>query len=127
MITISPVKDKAEIEKYYLQFNQPFTENCGITLAQTDNKFLGCCLYEIDDKKIVINLITPQDDIMLVDGILRSALHIADFRGITDAFYSQTAPETLFKKLSFIKNEQEKSLKIEKLHESGCCCQKNFK
>ena len=96
-------------------------------MARNGDDFLGCCLYEIDNQKIVINFLTPEDDIMLADGILRSALHIADFRGITDAFYSQPALEVILKRLDFIKNEQEKSLKIEKLHESSCCCQQNYK
>ncbi len=127
MITVIPIKDKAEIEKFYTEYNQPFNENSGVTEARNGDKFLGCCLYEIDNDKIVINFITPEEDIMLADGILRSALHIGDFRGITNAFYSKSAPESLFRKLNFIKNEQEMSLKIEKLHESSCCCQKNNK
>ncbi len=127
MITVIPLKDIVEIKNIYAQYNYPFTENSGVTVAKCGDEFLGCCLYEIDKEKIIINFLTPQNDIMLIDGILRSALHIADFRGITDAFYSQTAPIDVFKKLDFIKNEQEKSLKIEKLHQSTCSCQKNNK
>ncbi len=127
MITVLPVKSEADIKEFYTRFNQNFTENSGVTVARSGDDFLGCCLYEIDNEKIVINFITPEDDIMLADGILRSALHIADFRGIIDAFYTDNAPVALFKTLDFIKNEQEKSLKIQKLHESACCCQKNNK
>ena len=110
MITVIPVKDEYEIKKFYAEFNQPFNDFSGVTVARNGDDFLGCCLYEIDNQKIVINFLTPEDDIMLAD-----------------AFYSRPALEVTLKRLDFIKNEQEKSLKIEKLHESSCCCQKNYK
>ena len=76
---------------------------------------------------ITIIFLEPSDDIMLADGILRSALHVADFRAITKAFYSDSVSVDLLKTLGFIKNSTEKTLDIEKLHESCCKCEKSDK
>ena len=127
MITVLPVKDKSKIEQLYFQYGLDFNDNSGATVASTNGMNLGCCLFDLDSEKIIIRFITPENDIMLADGILRSALHIADYRGITDAFYSNFSQIDIYKILDFIKNEQENSLKIEKLHESSCSCQKNNK
>lgn len=127
MITVLPVKDRNEIEYYFKKYSVEFTCNSGVSVAAAGEEVLGCCLYDIDDEKITIRLIVPDNDIMLADGILRSALHIADFRGINNAFYSNHSQVSIYKTLDFIKNEQEMSLKIEKLHESSCSCQKNNK
>ncbi len=127
MITVLPVKSEEELKELYKDYNIKFNENSSATVAREKDEFLGCCLYDIDNEKIVINCLVPKDDIMLADGILRSALHIADYRGIENAFYSDTAPENVFQLLDFVKDTTQKSLKIEKLHESSCSCQKNSK
>lgn len=127
MIAVLPVKDKIELEAIYNKYGKPMGENSGAVIARLGEMPLGCCLFELDDEKIIITSLGPLEDVLLADGILRSALHIADFRGISSAFYSDSAPETLFRTLGFIKNEQEKSLRIEKLHQSSCGCEKNNK
>ena len=58
---------------------------------------------------------------MLADGILRSALHVAAQSFVLDAFYDDSAPVDLFKRLGFIKNADEKRLDIDKLF-GGCNC-----
>lgn len=127
MITVLPEKNKEVLKELYEKNGISFNENSGATVAREKDAFLGCCLFFIDNEKFIINFLEPANDIMLADGILRSALHIADYRGIEKAFYSKTAPENVFKILDFIKDIEEKSLKIEKLHESSCSCQKNSK
>lgn len=127
MITVLPVKERPKIEKLFIEYGLEFNENSAATVAASNGENLGCCLFDLDNEKIVIRFITPENDIMLADGILRSALHIADFRGVTNAFYSNFSQIKIYKTLDFIKNEQENSLKIEKLHESSCSCQKNNK
>lgn len=127
MITVLPIKDKEEVKLYFDKYNIEFSENSGVSVAETGEEILGCCLYDIDNEKIIIRFLIPHNDIMLADGILRSALHIADFRGIENAYFSNVSQISVYKKLDFIKNEQEMSLKIEKLHESSCSCQKNNK
>ena len=123
MITISPEKDKALVEKLFCENGISVSEFSSVVVAKFGSEVLGFCLYELDAKKIVIHKVSPEDDIMLADGILRSALHVAAERSAMDARYSEFADEKLFEKLSFIKNQAERTLDIDKLF-GGCSCQK---
>ncbi|MBE6733011.1 MAG: hypothetical protein E7561_03340 [Ruminococcaceae bacterium] len=126
MITVSPEKDKQRIKELFLENDLEFLENSCAVIALCDDEVLGCCLYDLyeeSDRKIVVHKVFPDSDIMLADGILRSALHVAAERSIMDAFYSDSAPKELFLKLGFIKSEPEKRLDIDKLF-GGCNCSK---
>lgn len=125
MINVLPVTDSDTLKGIFEESGCEFNENSGCVVAADSTEILGRCLYYIDDESIKIIDVQPVDDIMLADGILRSALHVADYRGITEAFYLDSAPEQLFDSLDFIKSAADKSLKIEKLHESCCSCEKN--
>lgn len=127
MITVFPVKDREELKKIFSEFNLTVTDFSGAVLARFGEERLGVCLYEITADQITIIEISPINDVMLADGILRSALHVADFRGINKAYYKNESLTELLSKLDFIKNSQENSLKIEKLHQSSCNCEKNNK
>ena len=121
MITISPEKDKAAIESLFTQNGIEINPYSSAVIAKFDSEVLGFCLYDLEDRKIMIHKISPENDIMLADGILRSALHVAAERSIMDARYSEKAPEELFERLGFIKNRAEKVLDIDKLF-GGCKC-----
>ncbi|MBR5473240.1 MAG: hypothetical protein IKU82_04545 [Clostridia bacterium] len=124
MITISPEKDKALVEKLFCENGIGVSEFSSAVIAKFDSEILGYCLYDLfeeKDRKIVVHKVEPENDIMLADGILRSALHIAAERSIMDAFYSDSAPQELFIKLSFVKSKSEKRLDIDKLF-GGCHC-----
>lgn len=121
MITISPEKDKAAIESLFTQNGIEVNAYSSAVIAKFDGEVLGFCLYDLEDRKIMIHKISPENDIMLADGILRSALHVAAERSIMDARYSEKAPEELFERLGFIKNRAEKVLDIDKLF-GGCKC-----
>lgn len=125
MIQVSPLKTEDEIKAFFESKNIEYSFCAGVTVAKSDDEELGYCAYYLEKDKITVIKIEPQNDIMLADGILRSALHIADNRGIEAAYFTDDSYFSLFNKLDFIKNEQEKSLKIEKLHESCCSCKKN--
>ena len=124
MINVLPIKEQTEINSFCEKFNIPNIENRGVTVARVGEEILGYCAFILNDDSITITHLTPENDIMLADGILRSALHIADFRSIVNAYYSNTAPITLLSMLGFIDNSEKMSLKIEKLHESCCSCEK---
>ncbi len=127
MITVLPVLDKNELEAIYNEYNKPFCENSSATVARQGDEKLGVCLFDISNEEITITEISPLEDIMLVDGILRSALHIADYRSINKAYYNNERLKNVLETLDFIKNPTENSLKIEKLHQSSCNCEKNIK
>jgi len=121
-IQITPLAND-KLKAFFLEKKLEFTKNSGCVLAKDNNgNLLGYCAYFLDEQSITIVALDEYPDLFLADGILRSALHVADFRGISTAFYQDTAPVSVFHKLDFIKNEQDKTLKIEKLHQSCCGC-----
>lgn len=121
MISVLPSKDKKEIITLFNKHNLETDDSSGCVIARTGDEILGYCLYRLDSKTITIFAVEPQSDIMLADGILRSALHVAAENFVLEAFYDDRAPIDLFSKLEFIKNVDEKRLNIDKLF-GGCNC-----
>lgn len=121
MISVLPSKDKEEIYALFNKHNLETDEFSGCVIARMGETVLGYCLYRLDNKTITVFAVEPQADIMLADGILRSALHVAAENFVLDAYYNDNAPIDLFKKLDFIKNADEKRLNIDKLF-GGCNC-----
>lgn len=124
MIALSPISDKSEINRMFLENGLEFTEFSGCVKAKCGEEVLGFCLYDLDKNGIVIYKIIPENDLMLADGILRSTLHVAAERSIMNAFYSGEDTESLCDKLGFIVDRVEKRLNINKLFESCCSCKK---
>ena len=121
MLVLKPVSDKNLIKEYYEKENIPFSDNANLLLATDREEVLGYCLFDIS-KTLTVHIVKPLDDIFLLDGVLRSTLHVGCERGITDAFYSSTAPEDKFNTLNFIKSQEEKRLDVDKLFASCCGC-----
>lgn len=119
MITVLPCSSAEEIAEIFGKFGFTPTENSGCVTAKDKDEVLGYCLYELYEKGITILDLTPRDDIMLADGILRSALHVAATISAMDARYAESAPEELFTKLGFVKNADERTLNIDLLF-GGC-------
>lgn len=124
MISVLPCKDKSEITALFNKHNIETDEYSGCVIASEKDEVLGYCLYRLDGKRVTVFAVEPQDDIMLADGILRSALHVAAENFVLDAYYDDHAPIDLFRKLDFIKNADEKRLNIDRLF-GGCNCHNN--
>lgn len=122
MITLFPLADNERIKHLWQENGLQYIADCGCLEARSGDALLGYSLYSLCESSITVYKIVT-DDLSLTDGILRSTLHLAAERGITDAYYSGTDTERLCKALGFIKNEAEKALRIEKLFES-CHCEK---
>lgn len=125
MIYLGPLKDENKIKQLFCAHNLSFGEHSGCVAARDGEQLLGLCLYDLDNEKMTIHYLEPLDDLAFADGILRSTLHVAAERSVMNAFYSEAAPEEVFKKLLFVKNSDEKSLNIDKLFESCCGCNKD--
>ncbi len=121
MLTVLPLRDKAEIYEKFNKYEITADEYSGCVVAESGSEILGECLYKLNEKGIEILRLEPRNDLALADGILRSALHVAAERSAMDARFSADAPSELFAKLGFIKNEQERTLDIDKLF-GGCAC-----
>lgn len=122
MITLLPEKNKDIIKKTFDENNLEYNENCGVLFAKSGEEILGFSLYSLSKEQMTIFKITAENDILLADGIIRSTLHIATEKFVLDARYSDSADKTVFEKLGFIKDENEKTLDTDKLFR-GCNCQ----
>ena len=122
MITLKTVEEKNEAKAFFEKENLEFTEFSDCLCAKDKEEILGYCLFDIKDSIMTIRAIEPQNDLMLLDGILRSTLHIAASRNLTEAVYADKAPEKIFRTLGFV--NEDNTLNINKLFESKCCCNK---
>ncbi len=121
MLVLKPTDDKNLIKEYCEKDNIPFSNVSNLLLATDKDEVLGYCLFDID-KVLTVHTINPVEDVFLLDGILRSTLHVGCERGIVDAFYSDAAPIEKIKLLGFIKDVDEKRLDVDKLFGSCCGC-----
>lgn len=123
MVSVLPSNDKEYIKAVFEKAGLCVSDYSGCVTARAGDEILGECLYDMDDKGIVIKKLYPEDDLMLADGILRSALHVAAEKSAMDARYELSVSEELIDKLGFIKDREEKSLNIDLLF-GGCGCKK---
>ena len=118
MITLKTV-EKEEALGFYEKEGLSATENSQCLCAKDKDEVLGYCLFDLESDKMIIRAIEPQNDLMLLDGVLRSTLHIAANRSIENAVWADKAPEKAFKTLRFINDDN--TLNINKLFEEKCC------
>ena len=123
MITLMPERDKDTVKDIFKSKSIEYNENSGCVLAKSGEEILGMCLYYLDNKSMTILHIEPKDDIMLLDGILRSTIHVATENFVLDIKYADKTYEETFEKLGFIKDKTAKSLDADKLFK-GCNCSK---
>lgn len=121
MITVLPIKEKERIEKLFCEHGLVYSESSCVSEAIENQKCVGLSFYNITESEITVLNIVCENNIFLVDGLLRSTLHVAVCNNIHNAFYNDTAPVEMFKKLNFISDQNEKRLNINKLFESCCC------
>ena len=122
MITLKTT-EREEAKVFFEKEGITFLDYSNCLCAKDGDEVLGYCLFDINKGEMIIHAIEPQNDLMLLDGVLRSTLHIASSRNLEKAIWTEKAPEKLFKTLGFV--TEENTLNIKKLHESGCsCCKK---
>lgn len=124
MIELAPISDCEEIKSLFCENQLDFNGNSGCVKAVCGSEVLGFSLYDMGESSITVFKISPEDDLALADGVLRSTLHVAAQRSIMDAFYGSKSVQMLCEKLNFIKNREEKRININKLFQSCCECGK---
>ncbi len=122
MIEIHPLKEKDKLAVLYKTAGIVMTEQSLAVVMSDGDEILGSCLFDMRNEGLVIHSIEPQGDVMLADGILRSALHVGVQNGIGNAFYSENAPFELINRLGFVKDKDKKELNVEKLFSSCKSC-----
>ena len=121
MISVLPEKDENLIKEYFSKSNLKADENSRLVIAKSDDDVIGYCAFKIANDTVTVLDIEPKDDILLFDGILRSALHVAAGSFIFNADYENENLEPLFEKIAFIKDKSNHTLLMDKLF-GGCCC-----
>ena len=122
MIEIHPLRDTVKLAELYKSADVIMNELSMAVVASDRDEILGFCLFEMNDNSVLVHSLEPQNDTYFADGILRSALHVGVENGKQTAFYSENAPENLFKTLNFIKNAENKELNVDKLFSSCQSC-----
>lgn len=124
MLEILICEDAQITKTLYAEYNIEFNDNSLAIRAMNGAECLGFALFSISGKNETVFAVEPKEDIMLADGLLRSALHVGTERGITDAFYFGSDYEDLYAKINFIENREEKRLKLQNLFTDCCHCNK---
>ena len=123
MITLKTVETRDEAKPFFEKESLEYSEFSDCLCAKDGQEVLGYCLFDIKDGQMTVRAIEPQNDLMLLDGVLRSVLHIAASRNLEEAICGEKAPIGIFKTLGFLKEDNK--LNISKLYESKCCsCKK---
>ncbi len=120
MLEVLVCNDNKIVSDLYAQLGLIYNDAHLAIRAMSGDDCLGFCLFTIDGSAEIVFAVEPKDDSLMADGLLRSALHVGAERGITEAFYSDTAYEPLYDKINFLENREEKRLKLQNLF-SGCC------
>lgn len=110
MVEVLTEKNPLVIKNSFLAKNIKYNYNSMLIKAVENGNTIGRALFFIENKKLVLQYLEPQKDIMLIDGLIRSVLHYASENLIEEAFYELTAPEELLEKLGFIDNKEDKKL-----------------
>ena len=126
MIEILVCDDLKITAELYKNHEQDLSCDSLAVRAMSGAECLGYCLFSINDGKAIVHAVEPSEDIMLADGLLRSALHVGTERGITEAFYSDSKYETLYNKINFLEDKADKRLRLQNLFSDCCCCKKDY-
>ena len=122
MIEIHPLREKDKLAVLYKEAGVVMNGNSMAVVMADGDDILGDCLFDMNEDFIIVHCIKPEGDIMMADGILRSALHVGVQNGKMKAFYSETAPADLINKLGFVKDNENREINVEKLFSSCKSC-----
>ena len=121
MVEVLVCNDPVAKKQLFLEAGIDMKENSLCIRAMCGNECIGYCLFEINQAVETVFFIHPENDRLLADGLLRSALHVGTERGVTEAFYGKKVDTKLLEKINFLENREEKRLKLQNLF-SDCCC-----
>ena len=95
-----------------------------VLLATEKDKQIGSCVYDVKGDVMTLRDIAPDDDYIMADSLLRSALFVAANKGIFDVFWAEKISADLISKLGFIKNITNCSIDVTNLFSSCENCKK---
>lgn len=122
MIRVLPFRELNDIEELYKKENIELTDSSMAVIALDGKEKLGYALFSIKEGVLMLFSLSPLDDIMLCDGILRSALHVGVENGVTEAYFINNELKRILNTLDFILDEEKNEINIQKLFGSCSEC-----
>ena len=101
-----------------------YKSGTSVLLATEGEKVLGSCVYDIDCNQMTLRDISPQEDFVMADSLLRSALFVAANKGIFEVCWAENIKAELISKLGFVKNITNCSIDVTNLFSSCENCKK---
>lgn len=120
MIKVQIVEDKTLAKELCEKVGFFVTDNRFVMAAEDRGEILAYSVFTIDKNIMTLEYLFPEEDALMTDAIIRSTLHIAATRGLTDVFYGEKCSEKLLSVLKFIKDKNEKTLDVSRLFEDSC-------
>lgn len=120
MIKVQIVEDKTLAKELCEKAGFFVTDNRFVMAAEDRGEILAYSVFTIDKNIMTLEYLFPEEDALMADAIIRSTLHIAATRGLTDVFYGEKCSEKLLSVLKFIKDKNEKTLDVSRLFEDSC-------
>ncbi|MBE6762336.1 MAG: hypothetical protein E7551_08650 [Ruminococcaceae bacterium] len=124
MLEILVCEDNNTTKELYNSLGLEYCEEYIAIRAMNREECLGFALFCIEGSSETVFAVEPKSDIMLADGLLRSALHVGTERGVIEAFYSGEDYVELYEKIGFIEDYETKKLKLQNLFTDCCSCKK---
>ncbi len=112
MVEVLKISDVNVIKSTYAAKNIEYKIGDMLINATENGDIIGQALFYADTEKIVLHYLEPKEDILLLDGLIRSVLHYASENCIKEAYFEKTAPIDKLQKLGFIEDLDKKSLKM---------------
>lgn len=120
MIKVQIAEDKILSEKLCKESGFTLTDTRFVMVAEDKGEILAYSVFTIDKNIMTLEYLCPEQDALMADAIIRSTLHIAATRGLTEVFYGEKCSEKLLSVLKFIKDKNEKTLDVSRLFEDSC-------
>lgn len=86
---------------------------------------IGSCVYDVKGDTMTLRDITPSDNFVMADSLLRSALFVAANKGIFNVYWAEKINAELISKLGFVKNITNCSIDVTNLFSSCENCKKD--
>lgn len=120
MIKVQIVEDKTLAKELCEKVGFFVTDNRFVMAAEDRGEILAYSVFTIDKNIMTLEYLCPEEDALMADAIIRSTLHIAATRGLTEVFYGEKCSEKLLLLLRFIKDKETKTLDVSRLFEDSC-------
>ena len=120
MIKVQIVEDKTQAEELCRKAGFPVSDTRFVMAAEDKGEILAYSVFTIDKNIMTFEYLCPEEDALMADAIIRSTLHIAATRGLTNVFYGEKCCEKLLSVLRFIKDKDAKTLDVSRLFEDSC-------